>query len=48
MLGGVKIGENSIIAAGSVVTKSIPAKVLAGGNPCRPIRSRRLNRDAVR
>ena len=48
ILGGVEIGENSIIAAGSVVTKSIPANVIAGGNPCRPIRSRRLNRDAVR
>ena len=47
ILGGVEIGENSIIAAGSVVTKSIPPNVIAGGNPCRPIRSRRLNRDAV-
>jgi acetyltransferase-like isoleucine patch superfamily enzyme len=31
---GVTIGENSIIGAGSVVTKSIPANVIAGGNPC--------------
>ena len=42
ILGGVKIGENSIIAAGSVVTKSIPPNVIAGGNPCKPIRSRKL------
>ena len=42
IIGGVEIGENSIIAAGSVVTRSIPANVLAAGNPCRPIRSRKL------
>ena len=42
ILGGVEIGENSIIAAGSVVTKSIPPNVIAGGNPCKPIRSRKL------
>ena len=32
---GVTIGENSIIAAGSVVTKDIPANVLAMGVPCK-------------
>lgn len=31
---GVTIGENSIIGAGSVVTKDIPANVIAFGNPC--------------
>lgn len=35
---GVKIGENSIIGSGSVVTKDIPASVIAAGNPCRVIR----------
>ncbi|HON23188.1 MAG TPA: acyltransferase [Syntrophales bacterium] len=30
---GVKIGENSIIGAGSVVLRDIPANVIAGGNP---------------
>lgn len=35
---GVTIGENSVIGAGSVVTKSIPANVVAGGTPCRVIR----------
>lgn len=35
---GVTIGENSIIAAGSVVVKSIPANVIAGGNPCKVIK----------
>lgn len=32
---GVTIGENSIIGAGSVVTKDIPANVVAVGNPCK-------------
>ncbi len=35
---GVTIGENSIIGAGSVVTKDIPANVIAVGNPCRVLR----------
>lgn len=38
ILKGVTIGENSIIAAGSVVNESIPANVIAGGNPCRIIK----------
>lgn len=36
--GGVNIGEGSVIAAGSVVTKDIPAGVLAAGVPCKVIR----------
>ncbi len=36
---GVSIGENSIIGAGAVVTKDIPANVVAVGNPARVIRS---------
>ena len=35
---GVTIGENSIIGAGSVVTKDIPANVVAFGNPCKVYR----------
>lgn len=35
---GVKIGDNSVIGAGSVVTKDIPANVVAVGNPCKPIK----------
>jgi acetyltransferase-like isoleucine patch superfamily enzyme len=37
ILPGVTIGCNSIIAAGAVVSKSIPAGVVAGGNPARII-----------
>lgn len=35
---GVTIGANSIIAAGSVVVKDIPANCIAGGNPCKVIK----------
>ena len=36
---GVSIGENTVIGSGSVVTKDIPANVVAAGNPCRVIRA---------
>ncbi|WP_270346248.1 sugar O-acetyltransferase [Enterococcus thailandicus] len=36
---GVTIGENTIIGSGSVVTKDIPANVIAVGNPCRILRT---------
>jgi galactoside O-acetyltransferase len=32
---GVTIGDNTVIGAGSVVTKDIPSNVVAFGNPCR-------------
>ena len=35
---GVTIGDRTVIGAGSVVTRSIPAGVFAAGNPCRVIR----------
>jgi acetyltransferase-like isoleucine patch superfamily enzyme len=38
ILPGVTIGENAIIGAGSVVTRSIPARALAAGCPARVIR----------
>lgn len=38
ILPGVSIGDNSIIGAGSVVTKDIPANVIAVGVPCKVIR----------
>ena len=38
VLPGVTIGDNTIVGAGSVVTRDIPADVVAVGNPCRVIR----------
>jgi galactoside O-acetyltransferase len=38
VLPGVAIGKNSIIGAGSVVTKDIPENVVAAGNPWRVLR----------
>jgi maltose O-acetyltransferase len=36
--GGVTIGNNAVIGAGSVVTKDIPDNYIAYGNPCKPVR----------
>ena len=36
---GVTVGDNTVIGAGSVVTKDIPSGVIAAGNPCRVIRA---------
>lgn len=38
ILPGVTIGDDTVIGAGSVVTKDIPANVVAVGNPCRVMR----------
>lgn len=38
VLKGVHIGENALIGAGSIVTRDIPANVVAAGNPCKEIR----------
>ena len=35
---GVTVGENSIVAAGAVVTRDVPDNVVAGGNPARIVR----------
>jgi maltose O-acetyltransferase len=39
ILAGVRIGDRSIIGAGSVVTRDVPDGVFAAGNPCRVIKS---------
>ena len=38
LLPGVHIGENTVVGAGSVVTKDLPANVVAVGKPCRVLR----------
>ncbi|WP_026970498.1 sugar O-acetyltransferase [Aliagarivorans marinus] len=38
VLPGISIGENSVIGAGSIVTKDVPANVVAVGNPCKVLR----------
>jgi acetyltransferase-like isoleucine patch superfamily enzyme len=39
IIGGVTVSENSLVRAGSVVTKDVPTNTLVGGNPARIIRS---------
>jgi acetyltransferase-like isoleucine patch superfamily enzyme len=38
ILARVTIGENALVGAGSVVTKSVPANTIVAGNPARPLR----------
>lgn len=39
IIGGVTVGENSVVAAGAVVTRDVPPNSLVGGNPARYIRA---------
>jgi maltose O-acetyltransferase len=39
VLPGVTIGENSVVGAGTIVTKDLPPNVVAAGNPARVVRS---------
>ncbi|MNH37796.1 Galactoside O-acetyltransferase [compost metagenome] len=48
ILPGVTIGENSVIAAGSIVTRDIPPNVLAGGTPAKVIRELNVPSDWIR
>jgi len=47
ILPGVTIGSDTIIGAGSVVTKDIPSGVFAAGNPCKIIRKITFNQSNV-
>ena len=38
IIGGVTVGENSVVGAGSVVTRNVPPNTLVGGNPAGVIR----------
>ena len=38
ILPGVSIGDNTVVGAGSVVNKDLPANVVAVGNPCKVLR----------
>jgi acetyltransferase-like isoleucine patch superfamily enzyme len=38
IIGGLTVGENAVVAAGSVVTRNVPRNTLVGGNPARVIR----------
>lgn len=44
ILAGVTIGDNCVIGAGSVVTRNIPANVVAVGNPCRVLKNTEQNK----
>ncbi len=39
VIGGVTVGENSVVGAGAVVTKDVPPNTFVGGNPAQVIRS---------
>jgi acetyltransferase-like isoleucine patch superfamily enzyme len=38
IIGGVTIGENSVVAAGSVVIRDVPPNTLVAGNPAKVVR----------
>jgi acetyltransferase-like isoleucine patch superfamily enzyme len=38
LLGGITIGENAVIGAGSVVTKDVPANTIVAGNPAKVLK----------
>ena len=39
---GVTIGRNAVVTAGSVVTRDLPPDMISSGNPCVPVRERRI------
>ncbi len=39
---GVTVGEGAVIGARSVVTKAMPAWMVCAGNPCRPLKNRKI------
>lgn len=47
IVGGVTVGESSVVAAGAVVTRDVPPNTLVGGNPARVIRAIGDDRGAI-
>jgi acetyltransferase-like isoleucine patch superfamily enzyme len=45
LLGGITIGENAIVGAGSVVTRDVPGNTIVAGNPARILRQIKDNDD---
>lgn len=39
ILPGITIGDNSIIAGGSVITKGVPSNTIVAGNPAKPLKA---------
>ena len=48
IMAGIKIGNGSIVAAGSIVTRNVEPYSIVGGNPARLIRKRFLNEDQIK
>jgi acetyltransferase-like isoleucine patch superfamily enzyme len=40
LLGGITVGENAIVGAGSIVTGDVPANTTVAGNPARVLKNR--------
>ena len=42
ILPGINIGDYTVIGAGSLVTRNMPAKMICAGHPCKPLKERKL------
>lgn len=44
---GVTVGKNAVVIAGSIVTSSLPPEMICGGNPCIPIKPRKIGEKTI-